>query len=113
MATLQAERIGDVEEGENLSPPSEVDELGLTSEERAQFEGMRDADRGVPEAEEAEEVSEEAAPSTPPSPGVEAPSPAQAKAKAPEPEEDDEPDQVTRDPRTGKEQRTISYGKHQ
>jgi hypothetical protein len=31
----------------------------------------------------------------------------------PPPEEDEEPDQVTRDPRTGKEQRTISYGKHQ
>jgi hypothetical protein len=114
MATLQAERIGDVEEGENLAPPGEVDELGLTSEERAQFDGMKDADRGVPDegSEEAEEVSEEVAPSTPPSPGVEAPAPAQAKQPAP-PEEDDEPDQVSRDPRTGKEQRTISYGKHQ
>jgi hypothetical protein len=111
MATLQAERIGDVEEGENLALPGEVDELGLTSEERAQFDGMRDADRGIPEAEEAEEVPEEPVPSTPPSPGVEAPAPAQA--KQPQPEEDDEPDQVTRDPRTGKEQRTISYGKHQ
>jgi len=114
MATLQAERIGDVEEGENLAPPGEVDELGLTPDERAQFDGMKDADRGIGEGpEEAEEVSEELAPSTPPSPGVEAPAPAEAKAKAPEPEEDDEPDQVTRDPRTGKEQRTISYGKHQ
>ena len=113
MATLQAERIGDVEEGENLAPPGEVDELGLTAEERAQFDGMKDADRGIPDSEEAEEVSEEPAPSTPPSPGVEAPAPAEAKVKAPEPEEDDEPDQVTRDPRTGKEQRTISYGKHQ
>src|SRR6516165_11532753 len=113
MATLQAERIGDVEEGENLAPPGEVDELGLTPDERAQFDGMKDADRGIGEGpEEAEEVSEELAPSTPPSPGVEAPAPAEAK-KAPEPEEDDEPDQVTRDPRTGKEQRTISYGKHQ
>ena len=90
MATLQAERIGDVEEGENLAPPGEVDELGLTPDERAQFDGMKDADRGVPDSEEAEEVSEELAPSTPPSPGVEAPAPAEAK-KAPEPEEDDEP----------------------
>jgi len=114
MATLQAERIGDVEEGENLAPPGEVDELGLTAEERAQFDGMKDADRGIGEGfEEAEEAPEEPAPSTPPSPGVEAPAPADAKAKVPEPEEDDEPDQVTRDPRTGKEQRTISYGKHQ
>src|SRR6516162_3103954 len=113
MATLQAERIGDVEEGENLAPPGEVDELGLTAEERAQFDGMKEADRGTPESEEAEEVSEEPAPSAPRSPGVEAPEPAQAKQPAPQPEEDDEPDQVTRDPRTGKEQRTISYGKHQ
>src|SRR6516225_4860301 len=112
MATLQAERIGDVEEGENLAPPGEVDELGLTAEERAQFDGMKDADRGIPDSEEAEEAPEEPAPSTPPSPGVEAPQAAEAK-KAPGPEEDDEPDQVTRDPRTGKEQRTISYGKHQ
>src|SRR6516165_8231067 len=79
MATLQAERIGDVEEGENLAPPGEVDELGLTPDERAQFDGMKDADRGIGEGpEEAEEVSEELAPSTPPSPGVEAPAPAEA-----------------------------------
>ena len=102
MATLQAERIGDVEEGENLAPPGEVDELGLTAEERAQFDGMKEADRGLPESEEAEEVSEEVAPSTPPSPGVEAPAPAEAKAKAPEPEEDDEPDQRVAIPGLGK-----------
>ena len=52
MATLQAERIGDVEEGENLAPPGEVDELGLTAEERAQFDGMKDADRGIGEGSE-------------------------------------------------------------
>ena len=111
MATLQAERIGDVEEGENLSPPGEVDELGLTPEEREQFDGMKEADRGGGEADEPEEAPEEPAPATPPSPGVQEP-PAQPK-KVAEPEEDEEPDQVMRDPRTGKEQRTISFGKHQ
>ena len=112
MATLQAERIGDVEEGENLSPPGEVDELGLTPEEREQFDGMKEADRGGGEADEPEEAPEEPAPATPPSPGVQEPPPPQPK-KVAEPEEDEEPDQVMRDPRTGKEQRTISFGKHQ
>ena len=50
-ATLEPERIGDVDE--NFTPEAtEVDELGLTQEERAEFDGMRDADKGVPEGPE-------------------------------------------------------------
>lgn len=115
MAGLVAEKLGDVEEG--FTPDAaEVDELGLTTEERQQFDGMKEADKGLPEATESDEpeVASEGVPDAQ-KPTLEAPpAPVEAKQKAPEPEpEDDEPDQVTRDPKTGKEQRTISYGKHQ
>lgn len=111
---LQPETIGDVEEGSPLPPEEhDVDELGLTPEERAEFDQMRNADQGLPETPE-EGEPEEGAPE--PRPRLDAP-PAAAPGKkpppAPAPEEDDEPDQITRDPRTGKEQRTISFGKHQ
>ena len=113
--TLQPEQIGDVDEG--FTPPAEgeTDEMGLTAEERQAFDGMRDADRGLPEAPESDEP--EPASDTPAGvdrPPTDAPAePQTAKKQAPPPEEDDEPDQVTRDPRTGKEKRTISFGKHQ
>jgi hypothetical protein len=113
-AALQPEMIGDVDQGFVPEPEEhDVDELGLTAEERAEFDSMRDADSGLPEPSE-EPESEPAG--TEPRPQLDAP-PAPAPGKkpppAPVPEEDDEPDLVTRDPRTGKEQRTISFGKHQ
>ena len=115
MAGLQAEKIGDVDEGEPPATP-EVDDLGLTPDERQAFDGMKEADRALPEAPESDEP--EPAADTPA--GVEQPTldapptaAAPAQAKKVEPEEDDEPDQVTTDPRTGKQQRTISFGKHQ
>ena len=115
MATLQPERIGDVEEGEPPIP-SETDELGLTAEERQAFDGMKDADSGLPEG--TDEGEPPPAADTPAgvdrAPGEAPPAAKTAKKQAPaEPEEDDEPDLVSRDPRTGKEQRTISFGKHQ
>lgn len=109
---LQAETIGDVEEG-TLPPESELDELGLNAEDRAAFDSMQEADRALPESDEPPPAAE-----TPPGverPTVDAPPAPQVAPRVPPPppEEDEEPDQVTRDPRTGKEQRTISYGKHQ
>jgi hypothetical protein len=112
---LEPETIGDVEEG-TPPPESEVDDLGLTPDERTAFDGMREADRGLPEAPESDEP--EPAADTPAGvdrPTLEAP-PAPVEAKkppAPAPEEDEEPDTVVTDPRTGKQQRTISFGKHQ
>lgn len=115
MAGLAAEKLGDVEEG-YVPDSTEVDEQGLTPEERQAFDGMRDADKNIPEAPESDEP--EPAADTPA--GVDRPAgeaaetPAEAKKAPPaEPEEDDEPDQEVRDPRTGKVQRTISFGKHQ
>ena len=105
MAGLQAERIGDVEEGHIPEPTDQLNEQGLTPEEQQAFDEMRDADRTLPK------TPEEGADAPGPDTGEHAP-PAPAQPK-PEPEEDDEPDQVIRDPRTGREQRTISYGKHQ
>jgi hypothetical protein len=111
MAGLQVERIGDVDEGEP-PVPSEVDEFGLTPDERAAFDGMKDADKGLPEAPEEPEEAPAPAPA-PEEPKQKLDAPPAPPKKVEAPEEDDEPDQVTRDPRTGKEQRTISYGKHQ
>jgi hypothetical protein len=109
---LQPETIGDVEEG-TPSDTEELDELGLNAEDRAAFDAMKGADSGLAEAPE----SEEPAPAADAPPGVQRPvldAPPAPQARQPlPPEEDDEPDQVTRDPRTGKEQRTISFGKHQ
>ena len=45
--TIQPENIGDVEEGYTPEAEGQVDELGLTPEDRAVFDGMRDADRGL------------------------------------------------------------------
>jgi hypothetical protein len=106
---VQIERIGDVEEGAPL-PPSERDELGLTAEERAIFDGMRDGDADIPADPEPEPAPE-------PDPAALAPDgttpPAPAPAPEPTPEDDDTPDTVVTDPKTGKKQSTISFGKHQ
>jgi hypothetical protein len=115
MAPLQPEKIGDIDEG-FVPEPTQVDEMGLTPEERQAFDDMKDADKTIPEG--PEEAPEPAEGTTPPEgqtvPVDALPAPGAVKKPPPEPpEEDDEPDQVTRDPRTGKEQRTISYGKHQ
>ena len=113
--TLQPENIGDVEEGYTPEAEGGVDELGLTPEDRAVFDGMRDADRGLPqEPEEGEGEGEGAPGAAEPRPVLDAPpAPGPGKKQAPIEEEPDEPDQITRDPRTGREQRTISFGKHQ
>jgi hypothetical protein len=114
MAGLQAEKLGDIEQGE-AAAVGEVDDLGLTSEERQQFDSMKDADKGLPEAPESEEPEPAAdTPAGVDKPTLDAPpAPAEAKKAPAEPEEDDEPDQLVTDPRTGKQQRTISFGKHQ
>ena len=108
--TLQPETIGDVEQGFVPEPEEhDVDEMGLTPEERAEFDNMRNADAGLPEPAEEPEPEEGIGEGQP---QITAPPAPQARRQAP-PEEDDEPDQVVRDPRTGKEHRTISFGKHQ
>ena len=113
--TIQPENIGDVEEGYTPEAEGQVDELGLTPEDRAVFDGMRDADRGLPQEPEEGEGEGEGAPGAgEPRPVLDAPpAPGPGKKQAPIEEEPDEPDQITRDPRTGREQRTISFGKHQ
>ena len=114
--TLQPENIGDVEEGYTPEAEGGVDELGLTPEDRAVFDGMRDADRSLPQEPEEGEGEGEAAPGTgEPRPVLDAPpAPGPGKKQAPPAEEEtDEPDQITRDPRTGREQKSISFGKHQ
>ena len=108
--TLQPETIGDVDQGFVPEPEQhDVDEMGLTPEERAEFDNMRDAGRGLPEPAEEPEPEEGAGEGQP---QISAPPGPAPRVQHP-PEEDDEPDQVVRDPRTGKEQRTISFGKHQ
>src|SRR6516164_10495915 len=99
--TIQPENIGDVEEGYTPEAEGQVDELGLTPEDRAVFDGMRDADRGLPQEPEEGEGEGEAAPGTgEPRPVLDAPpAPGPGKKQAPiEEEETDEPDQITRDP---------------
>jgi hypothetical protein len=117
---LKPEILGDTEEGDPPVTGEQQDELGLTPEERAEWDSMRD-DTKTP-TEPTEEPGEAPPSETVPKEGDTAldtlPAPGEPKKEAPPkkdapPEEDDEPDQVTRDPRTGKEQRTISYGKHQ
>lgn len=106
MAGLQAEKLGDVDEGFTPETP-EVDDLGLTPEERQAFDGMKEADKGLPETPESGDPEPAAeTPAGVEKPTLEAPpaaaTPPAAKKPPPEPEEDDEPDQITRDPRTGK-----------
>jgi len=113
---LKPETIGDVEQQDDLATPQEQDEMGFTPEERAEWDAMVEADKRPPgEPEEAEDAGEPT--ETSPRPGdtpLEAVPPPGAKKQPPAPpEEDDEPDQITRDPRTGREQRSISYNKHQ
>jgi hypothetical protein len=76
--------------------------MGLTAEERVQFDAMQEADSTIPSEPETPEPSETP---EPPAPG-EQPPPAPV-------EEPDEPDSVVRDPKTGKEQKTVNYNKHQ
>lgn len=109
---VNPEHIGDVEEGTPKSAP-EVDELGLTPEERAAFDGMKEADAGAPTDPEPEPAPEPApapapAPGAPPAPPP-GPAPAPVAADA---DDDDEPDLIVNNPKTGKAQKTVSVGKH-
>jgi len=103
---LQAEQIGDVDEG---TPVESRDEFGFNAEERAAWDAMQagpaDGD-GPAEPEPASDPE-------PTEPAPDAP-PADPAAVAPPAEEDDDaPDVITTDPKTGKQQKTINYGKHQ
>lgn len=107
-AMLQPEVIGDVDEG-YTPEAAEVDELGLTAEERAAFDQMKDGPQDADGAAEPEVAPADGQ-------ATEAqPDPAQAQPQEPpaEPDEDDGPDAITTDPKTGKPQKTINFGKHQ
>lgn len=99
-----AEVIGDVDEGTPADGQG-VDELGLTPEERAAFDGMRDGPQDA-EGPADPDPAPEPDPAAATAPDPAAPPPADV-------DEDDAPDTITTDPKTGKPQKTINYGKHQ
>lgn len=106
---VKPEMIGDVDEG---TPSGSVNDQGLTADEQAQFDAMKDSETtGGDDAPGDDTPSDDVDPNAPPvdpnaSPAVAAP-PAVV-------DEDDEPDgPAVVDPKTGKQQKTVSYGKHQ
>lgn len=103
---VQVERIGDVDEGAP-PPDSGLDEYGFTAEERAVFDGMKQGETDSSGPEEPEPVVEDPAPEAPAVPPVDPQVPPVAE------DDDDAPDVITTDPKTGKTQKTINYGKHQ
>jgi hypothetical protein len=111
MMAVQPEHIGDVDQG-TPPPASEVDELGLTPDERAAFDAMKD---GPMDGDGPAEPPPPAEAGTP-APGETPPAPAPGDPKTPpaEPpaEPDDEDDIIVNNPKTGKPQKTMSVGKH-
>jgi hypothetical protein len=97
---LQPETIGDVEEG-TPGEAATLDEMGFTPDERAAFDAMRDGPQDSDGPAEPEPVEENAEPVD------------QAAPAEPDDGDDDTPDVITTDPKTGKSQKTINYGKHQ
>jgi hypothetical protein len=111
---VKPEVIGDVEEGEPRLP-AETDELGLTADERAQWDEMQAAAKEQAPA-EGEEAPDEVTPA-PAKPDAEA---AAAKPDADEPAEgEDEGEEAAEaapaiDPKTGKPpQKQVNWNKHQ
>lgn len=105
---LQPEILGDVDEG-TAGTAATLDEMGLTPEERATFDAMKDgpADNDGPADPDPDGEPDPAQPVDPAATVPEVP-PAD-----PDGDDDETPDVVTTDPRTGKTQKTINYHKHQ
>lgn len=104
---VQAEKIGDVEQG---APVGTADDLGLTSDERAQWDAMQSAEV-IPddEPETAHEDAPEVAPEAAAKPEGES-------VEKPEGEDDGEEDapEAPVDAKTGKsQQKQVSWQKHQ
>ena len=110
-----AEVIGDVVEGE-AAEGSGLDEYGFTPEERAAFDSMKEGPQdseGPAEPMPTEPEADPAAAAPDPAAAQVDPNAPPAPAPGPTEEDDDSPDVVTTDPKTGKVQKTINYGKHQ
>jgi hypothetical protein len=102
---LQPEILGDVDQGTSGDMHA-VDELGLTADERAAFDGMKEGPADSDGPAEPDPVEPEA-------PTDETATDPAAPPPAPTDEDDDTPDVITTDPKTGKSQKTINYNKHQ